>query len=167
MRWRVLLSGEEISRAMHFKLEQDKNRYTAGRGMFSVLLGKVSGVSPRALNITADLLAKPILPDQPRPVDFNLSHADDCALVAISSTYEVGVDLENPARDVDCDALALQFFSAREQAELQRILQAERGTAFLTGWTRKEAVAKALGQGLRMRLETIEVTIGSVRSLNY
>jgi len=71
------------------------------------------------------------------------------------------VDLENPARDVDCDALALQFFSAREQAELQRIPQVERGTAFLTCWTRKEAVAKALGQGLRMPLETIEVTIGS------
>jgi 4'-phosphopantetheinyl transferase len=157
----LLLSAEEISRAVHFKLERDKNRYTAGRGMLRVLLGKYVGVSPRALNITAELLAKPILPDQPRPVDFNLSHADDCALVAISSTYEVGVDLENPARDVDYDALALRFFSAREQAELQRIPQAERRRAFVTCWTRKEAVAKALGQGLRMPLETIEVTIGS------
>ena len=158
----LLLSGEEISRAVRFKRERDKNRYTAGRGMLRVLLGNYLGVSPQTLNITADPLGKPLLSDRPRSVDFNLSHADDCALVAISSAYEVGVDLENPARDVDYDVLALRFFSAREQAELQRIPEAERRRAFVTCWTRKEAIAKALGRGLRMRLETIEVTISSV-----
>jgi 4'-phosphopantetheinyl transferase len=36
-----------------------------------------------------------------------------------------------------------------------------RKSAFLAAWTRKEAVAKALGQGLRVPLDKIEVSIAS------
>jgi len=154
-----VLSSEEISRGAQFIRVQDQNRYTAGRGMLRAVLARFLGLSPQTLTIAADSHGKPILPGHPEAVYFNLSHADDCMLVAVSSEYEIGVDLESSTRDVDHDALASRFFSTVEQAEFQRIPQAARREAFLKCWTRKEAVAKALGQGLRIPLDTIEVTV--------
>lgn len=157
-----LLSGDENDRAKRFRRSRDRSRYLAGRGLLRVLLGKHLGVSPSALDLAADALGKPHLRNRPEPVCFNLSHAEDGAVLAISGTCEVGVDIESLAREVDGDALARRFFSAREHADYQRLPQAARRRAFLQCWTRKEAVAKALGQGLRIPLGEIEVSVSAV-----
>ena len=90
-------------------------------------------------------------------VFFNLSHSEDQALLAVSRTAPVGVDLEKTRTLSDADALAIRHFSARECAHLQTLPAGpERERAFFHCWTRKEAFVKCTGVGLRMDLRCIE-----------
>ena len=72
---------------------------------------------------------------------FNLSHSGNLALIALAPV-PVGVDLESDT-PADAHALAQAWFTPAEQAQLAC------GEAdFLTLWTAREAVLKAMGIGL-------------------
>ncbi len=155
----MLLSCDEQLRADRFQFARDRNRYIAGRAMLRVVLARQLGESPEHISIESGPHGKPVLADRTAPVHFNLAHTGDLAILAISSTQVPGVDIESLERTVDHDALAQRFFSARENAEFERISPATRNQAFLARWTCKEAVAKAAGKGLRMPLNQIEVSV--------
>ncbi len=70
------------------------------------------------------------------------------AAAAVTAIGPVGVDLE-PVRPVDTLALARRWFPAPEAAWLAGLPSGQRDEAFLGLWTQKEAIAKALGTGLR------------------
>jgi len=93
------------------------------------------------------------------PIQFNLAHSDELALVAVSRE-PVGVDLEriDPGRCKD-DRIVEQFFSPKEQREFREIPADRRSEAFFAGWTRKEAYLKATGCGLGTPLDTFSVTL--------
>jgi 4'-phosphopantetheinyl transferase len=154
-----LLSPDEEMRIRRLHFERDRRRYTVARGLLRVLLANHLAMSPAAIAFESGPHGKPILANPPAATHFNLSHSANLAICAISSTCVPGVDIEYLARDVDHDGLAGRFFSTREYAELQRIPVAARNRAFLTCWTRKEAVAKATGQGLHLPLRQIEVNV--------
>lgn len=155
----MLLSRDERARAEHFHFERDRRRYTVARAMLRTLLGEQTGLSPAALVFVQTQYGKPYVSNAPTAIDFNVSHSADLAIYAISRSCVPGVDIESLHRDIDDDAMAKLFFSQREYAELQLIPAAARKRAFLICWTRKEAIVKAIGQGLRMPLDKIEVTV--------
>ena len=78
----------------------------------------------------------------------SLSHSRMMAAAAVTAIGPVGVDLE-PVRPVDALALARRWFLAPEAAWLAWLPPGQRDEAFLGLWTQKEAIAKALGTGLR------------------
>jgi 4'-phosphopantetheinyl transferase len=165
----MLLSSGEQLRASSFRFARDRERYIAGRAMLRVLLGHYLTESPKHIAIESGPFGKPGLTDHLTSVHFNLAHTGDLAIVAISSACIPGIDIESLERTVDHDALAKRFFSAREYAEFEQISPAARSRAFLTRWTCKEAVAKALGKGLRITLNRIEVSAaadGALRLLS-
>ncbi|MEO8442214.1 MAG: 4'-phosphopantetheinyl transferase superfamily protein, partial [Betaproteobacteria bacterium] len=145
--------------AARFYFSRDRSRYVAARGMLRVLLGNYLGAASAAIALESTSHGKPVLADRSIPVLFNLAHAEDLAIYALARDCVPGIDIENLDRAVDHDALARRLFSAREYAELQRIPNAERNRAFLACWTCKEAVAKAVGQGLSLALDRIGVTV--------
>ena len=155
----MLLSRDERARAEHFHFERDRRRYTVARAMLRTLLGEQTGLSPAALVFVQTQYGKPYVSNTPTAIDFNVSHSADLAIYAISRSCVPGVDIESLHRDIDDDAMAKFFFSQREYAELQLIPAAARKRAFLTCWTCKEAIVKALGEGLRLPLDKIEVTV--------
>ena len=153
------LSRDEQMRAARFHFSRDRSRYVAARGMLRVLLGNYLGAAPAGIALESTPHGKPVLANPSMPLHFNLAHADDLAIFALSRDCVPGVDVENLDREVDHNALARRFYSAREYAELQRIPDAERNRAFLACWTSKEAVAKAAGRGLSLALDRIGVTV--------
>jgi 4'-phosphopantetheinyl transferase len=155
----ALLSRDEQARAERFHFERDRRRYTFARGMLRVLLGNRLGVAPTAIEFHYAQHGKPSVTSATAPIHFNLSHSADTAIYAISSSRIPGVDIEHLNRDVEIDALAQRFFTHRECAELQSIPTADRKRAFLAAWTRKEAIVKSTGDGLRLPLDQIEVTV--------
>ena len=97
---------------------------------------------------------KPFAPSLPE-IDFNLSHARDHVLIAIARGQPLGVDLERVDRKIEVDDLARRFFAPTE-ADALAILPAEhRLAAFLRLWTCKEAVLKALGEGIAFGLDRV------------
>ncbi len=80
-------------------------------------------------------------------LEFNLSHAEDVALLAVTVTRQVGIDLEriDPGR---ADALGPAVLTERERRALATLPAPRHLAALFRLWTRKEAVLKAAGLGL-------------------
>ena len=81
-------------------------------------------------------------------IQFNLSHAGDCALIAVSRGMSVGIDVERMRDLRDMEAILQGFFSEQEQVFVRAHKGEERTRAFFLLWTRREAAAKAVGIGL-------------------
>lgn len=101
---------------------------------------------------------KPFVPGMPW-LQFNLSHAGSHVAVAIARDQPLGIDIEPLDRRIAVDGVAARFFGAAEAAALARIEAQRRQPAFLRLWTHKEAVLKALGDGLGFGLERIEFAL--------
>lgn len=107
---------------------------------------------------------KPYAPELPG-FDFNLSHAGNEVLLAFARGQALGVDLERDNRHLSIDGIARRFFAAAEADALERLDAASRRDAFLRLWTAKEAVLKALGEGLQFGLDRLEFRIGDDASV--
>jgi len=88
---------------------------------------------------------------------FNLSHAQDLALYAVTLRREVGVDVERVSHDFVDLRLAERFFCPREVLAL-RAVSGDQGEAFSRCWTLKEAFLKAMGEGLAFGLDRFDVS---------
>ena len=152
-----LLDGEERRRAASFVRAADRRRFVMAHGRLRQILGRYVGEPPAAVRLVADARGKPSLGKGPGTLEFNLAHAGELALVGVSAATSLGVDLE-PVRQLDDLAgLARRVLGAAELALLQRLPAAKRSRAFLTFWTRKEAVLKACGLGLAVEPATLSV----------
>lgn len=98
---------------------------------------------------------KPYAPDLDG-IEFNLSHSGRHALIAIARDQPVGVDLEMQGRQRSVEDIAQRYFAAAESRALSALPTELRDAAFLRLWTGKEAVLKALGEGLSFGLDRVE-----------
>jgi len=156
----AVLSPDEIARASRFHFEKDRIHFRRCR---SALRGVLAGyLATPAAEIRFEYLAsgKPQLAAEqnPRGLQFNVSHSANMALIAVGSEHRLGVDIEKIRADVDTTTLAERFFSLRERAGLQALPDSLRVPGFFACWTRKEAFLKATGKGLSFPLEDFSVT---------
>jgi 4'-phosphopantetheinyl transferase len=152
------LSIDEMARASRFKFERDREHFCRARTALRQLLATHTGLAPAALRFAAGEFDKPVLV-APVPCTFNLSHAGECALIAVSEAGDLGVDIE-PLRELpDLPQLAASTLMASELAEIERLPLTLRSPAFLRLWTRKEACLKALGCGLAVAPNTFGVQL--------
>ena len=157
----MLLSADERARAKRFHFARDRRRFTVARATLRTLLGEQTGQSPAAIVFAQTRHGKPYLKSPATTLHFNVSHSAECAIFALSKSCVVGVDIERLERNVDHAEIAQRFFAPREYADLQRLPAAGRKRAFLACWTCKEAIVKAIGEGLQLPLNKIEVTIAT------
>ena len=73
---------------------------------------------------------------------------------AWSSTHDIGIDIEDPAGEVEDMELCRFYFEARETAAVLSLTGAERRKAFFRLWTAKEAALKSIGEGIPHGLAT-------------
>lgn len=157
-----LLSDEERRRALRFVRDVHRRRFVAAHGALRSILADYVDANPAALDFVNGEYGKPALRDvSGRPsVEFNLSHSDDLALVAVARARAVGVDLERWS-EVEHLELAERFFSPGEREALRALAHApdlvEAG--FFAAWTRKEAYLKATGQGIIRGLHHFDVAL--------
>ncbi len=153
--WEVL-SAQEHERAGNFRFELHRCRYVAGRGKLRQILGRYAGLPARAVALEYGPEGKPFCTSQPAGwrICFNLSHSENTAALAISSGFEVGIDVEHN-RPIE-ESMPLEVFSAREREQFDALPAAERQTVFFETWARKEACLKALGTGFILPPEHFE-----------
>lgn len=90
---------------------------------------------------------KPYLEGEREPF-FNISHAGGYAAIAISDR-EVGIDIQN-RRNTKTVQMADRFFSKEEKSAVRAD---KSGDLFFKLWTRKEALGKCTGEGVRPYLD--------------
>ncbi len=86
---------------------------------------------------------------RPQPLHVSVSHAGGMAVAAICDHGPIGVDIEHVDTRRNLLALARRFFSTEEHDLLADATADERAALFHQWWTRKEAVLKTTGAGLR------------------
>lgn len=86
---------------------------------------------------------------RPQPLHMSVAHAGGLAAAAVCDHGPIGVDVERVESRRNLIAIAQRFFAPEESALLERCGADERTALFHQWWTRKEAVLKATGAGLR------------------
>jgi 4'-phosphopantetheinyl transferase len=154
------LSPDEIARADRFHFDRDRLRFTRCRSALRDLLSGYLAIPSAEIRFEYPASGKPqlVAEQNPRALQFNVSHSADMALIAIGSEHRLGVDIEKIREDVDTKALAERFFSLREREGLRALPEQLRVPGFYACWTRKEAFLKATGDGLSFPLADFSVT---------
>ena len=146
-------------------------RFLVGCALAKTVLARYTGLRPadvrfdRTCGQCGEPHGKPVIErgHEAVAVEHSVAHSGDLVAVAVART-PVGVDVEqldgrpHPlGGDGDPEALARLVLSAAEQAALAAVPPAGRARAFLVAWTRKEAVTKATGDGLRAAFSDVVV----------
>ena len=106
---------------------------------------------PLPLSIETDENGKPYLSG--RPYEFSLSHSGHFAACALSDV-PVGLDIQTLAKYNE--QLVKRFFADGEQEYIRNAN--DRDTAFTRLWCRKESYLKAIGAGLRLPLNSFDLS---------
>jgi 4'-phosphopantetheinyl transferase len=156
----ALLSPEEASRARRFRFPRDRIRYVIRRGILRSLIGRYTARDPGGLDIRSDDKGKPYLAIGGNEFSFrfSMSDSDGLAAFALGPQASLGVDIERIRDLPEMDEIVSRHFTAREKEAYFSCPESGRLGLFYRFWTRKEAVLKALGEGLRRELNTVDVS---------
>lgn len=141
------LSQSEMDRANRFLRPQDRCLFALTRAVLRSVLSQAANVPADQIRFTEGPYGKPRLAGISGP-HFNVSHSGSWALIGVSESRPIGVDIEVMREAGDELGLARSFFSNAEYRALKRLENSERLHAFYKIWTCKEAVLKALGTGI-------------------
>jgi 4'-phosphopantetheinyl transferase len=143
----TLLDERERAVADAFVYPDDRERYGRTHCALRVLLSDLLDVPPTDVPLAVGKSGKPFLAGTAQQVTFNLSHSRNTALIAVGRDAEIGIDVEDDDGHMDYNELIDTVFDGETAERLHREEPQRRRQLFLRGWTRKEAVAKALGSG--------------------
>ena len=160
-----ICSRDEQQRANAFRFAKQRDHFLVGRSLLRIILGSYCATHPSQFTFRYGPKGKPFLvsagefPKNDLPLYFNVSHCDGSAVFAFSRNFDLGVDVERVRDLPDAEAIAKQFFSPYERAQLLSLDPSLRAEAFFNCWTRKEAYLKAIGNGLSSPLHEVEVSL--------
>jgi 4'-phosphopantetheinyl transferase len=150
------LSTDERARAERLRSGRVRDRFVAGRGFL-----RYTGVPPEEIRFSLGNFGKPGLTSETGfgILSFNLSHADDLAILAIAGDRELGIDLEKISEGLPYHEMARIFFSHHELEELITLPTGKQLAAFYRCWTRKEAYLKGCGRGFSQPSDSFDVSL--------
>jgi 4'-phosphopantetheinyl transferase len=156
----ALLSPEEREQAGRLRTEELRGRFIVRRARLRQILAQYLGTAPAAIRFQRGPYGKPSLaaPWSGARIEFSASHSADVALVAVGLARAVGIDIERIRAIPDFEAICRNYFASSEIEALGHSPEAERLAAFFRVWARKEAILKALGTGLSLALDQVEVS---------
>lgn len=144
--WLSGLPPDEQYRARTFKASRRLFQFVVGRQLLISLISarlKFAPVIVTAENGSATVVGKDI--------HVSVSHSGTAIVAGFSEIAPLGVDVE-VVRNRSFIRLASEYFHAEEIATLVALTGQARTDKFYYYWTRKEAVAKVMGEGLSKKI---------------
>jgi 4'-phosphopantetheinyl transferase len=152
-----LLNSVERQRRERYLRAEDRDRFTLGVAMTRLALGPLLGVPPAKVPLTracrdcGEPHGPPVVAGGPH---LSVSHSGDRVALAMSAGGPVGIDVEECSRQLDSSierhVLAPEESTGPDAPDGM-------GGIFMY-WTRKEALVKATGDGLRAPMNEITVS---------
>jgi 4'-phosphopantetheinyl transferase len=149
-RYRAMMSKPERQRRDRFVFAKDRDAFVVTRGFLRSVLSRYARMPPAACVFATNRFGKPSL--HGAPLEFNLSHTDGLAAIAVAAGGAVGIDVEGVMR-ANLHHDVRRFFSAAEIRALESLPCAQQPSRFFDYWTLKEAYVKARGIGLSLPLD--------------
>ncbi|WP_326944632.1 MULTISPECIES: 4'-phosphopantetheinyl transferase family protein [unclassified Amycolatopsis] len=153
-----LLDDVEQDRFGAYRQDADKRRFLTGRVLAKTVTAERLGIPLESVKFdaTCDDCGKPH--GRPRipgaDLTLSISHSGDLIGLAATPAVPVGLDVETATRKAD-EGLIEYALSPAEAQHLTGLSGEEKARAFFVYWTRKEAVMKATGKGLKIPLQSI------------
>ena len=155
---RGLLDHAERLRSAKYQFESDRSRFELGAVLLRLALGRILGTRPALLQVDrmCEMCGKSHGRPRVRGFDgyVSISHSGSTVAVAITSAGPVGIDVEatNGLPVTEYRSLLDLVVTTTERPFV------DSRAAFLKVWTRKEAVLKAVGCGLRISMTEVVVS---------
>jgi 4'-phosphopantetheinyl transferase len=155
-----LLDQAEQERWAAYRRADDRERFLVGCALAKTVIAACTGRRPAEVSFDRTCRqcgrahGKPVISGG-GDLEHSVAHSGDLVAVAVARA-PVGVDVEQLDGRAgrlgrgDPEALARLVLADGERAALAAVPVPGRSRAFLVAWTRKEAVTKAKGDGLRV-----------------
>ena len=150
-----LLDEAERARSARFRQPADRDRFVLGAALLRLAAARhlpgapASVLIDRSCDQCGEQHGRPVLTGS--AMQASVSHSGDCVAVALTSAGPVGVDIE-ALTAADYKPAITSACVPAEQAAIRCPAD------FYCYWTRKEAVLKATGEGLRRPMTDLVVT---------
>lgn len=157
-----LLNSDELIRAKRLLVPEKRQQFIVARANLRKLLALYLGRDPAEIVFGYGHHGKPFLQGEER-LDFNLAHSSKWALLAVTRTGAVGVDIEQIDSSVGFSTLAARYFAPQEQRVLTAASEHRKRRTFYRLWTQKEAFLKQSGNGFSAANGYQSVTLSAQR----
>lgn len=154
-----ILSQDEQMQLSRFSFRERCQEFIFFRAMMRLILSQHLRCDPHRISFAYGLEGKPFLDPKHHyeELQFNLSHAKRCGLIAVASCRRVGVDIEFPRSALDYPSLTAEVLSQEEKHHFFKASEQKKAQdAFLHYWTKKEALVKGVGCGLTVDLSELD-----------
>ena len=142
------LSIQEKTQAKKFINSYLRERYIISHGLLRYLLAFYAKSNPHTIEYSFNQFGKPFLKNNSSNLQFNMSHSKDYAAYILALDCQVGIDIEQKDKNIDIQGLLDLILTKEEAIIFNELNSAEKLDTFYEVWTKKEAILKALGQGL-------------------
>ena len=145
------LLPDEIERANRFRFAETRRRFVVRRAALRQILGQLLSLCPEEIRFERTEYGKPFLTNEiiNGTLHLSLSNSDELAIVALSLTSEIGVDIEFMQPFPEMFTIAERYFCSTEVSQLKELaIQGQAREFFYRCWCKKEAFLKARGYGL-------------------
>lgn len=156
-KYKSLLSCEEQQRANGFSFPHLSQHYVIRRTLLRLILSQYLGTEPQNIVLTTHFKGKPCLSNPGSNLYFNLSYSRDLVYYVIATHPMIGIDIEYVREEYVCDEVAEQFLHPDEYVWFRALPFPDKLKAFYRIWTQKEAIVKAMGDGLYYPLTEINL----------
>ncbi len=146
----LLLSDDERRRAARYAFDRDRAQFIICRGALRSLLAGYLNRPAQSITFNYAPGGKPFIAPArgEHAIEFNLSHTQGVAAIAVACDRPVGVDVEHIREIAWSDAIATRYFAPADRDAIERLPSDERPLAFHRIWTAREAELKVTGEGL-------------------
>jgi 4'-phosphopantetheinyl transferase len=150
-----LLDPSERIRAERLVIPKRRYEFILQRGILRSILSPYVDDKPERIQISASEDGKPFLPGN--IIQFNLSHSNDLMVCGITSGTRIGVDIQHLYQMENFEQVMAKILTPSEMDLMHDTPENEKQELFFSIWTAKEAYLKALGTGLRTKVNAIQI----------
>lgn len=138
-----------------------RQNFLLSRGCLRYLLGYYLDLPPHALVFTFGPYGKPSLSSTTHQstLQFNLSHSEQRIVIALHLQRSLGIDIEHLRPVTQLASLCRRCLTPIEAETMLPLDTEQSSRRFLQYWTAKEALLKAMGVGLTLPMDQIEVDL--------
>uniref|UniRef100_UPI0006D0751E 4'-phosphopantetheinyl transferase superfamily protein n=1 Tax=Clostridium sp. NkU-1 TaxID=1095009 RepID=UPI0006D0751E len=158
--WEKFISPHDKDRLKSIRTEQSRRRVLLRLALVRIILGYYLDFPPDKISFQKNEYGKPGIINPVVNSNFNISHSGDDIIVIFDFDRAVGIDIET------CSSLNKRNFHTLKglysDGELKRycmLPKPDQFEIFCRTWVVKEAVLKALGIGLTVELNSLDLPV--------
>lgn len=147
------LSSDEQKKAARFVFPSDRLSYQVAHSLLRKILSEHLDTPPQDIHFQHNLHGKPLCDG----IHFNLSHSGSKVAIILSSSHQVGIDIEHQRKLNAMEGIVKRFFSKNDYRWFCSISPDKKQFAFFSRWCEKEAFVKAVGTGISNHFNQFDI----------